>query len=383
MRGWCDRKVDISTLRRLSVLVFVVFVFSVLACLLSQTNSALAVPQNQHGVWDGTSNSYNYNHPQQYKNPDDVYDPPGDVDPPNEEASSYSDGCDRCHDMMGGETFALPHGRYSTATNRCRDCHAVHRASGSFVLTRANDEYTACEYCHGSGAGSGRKIQMADPGVSNGHHLGYTGYAPDTDQATPYSVVGFTCHDCHSVHANRKRMVKSILQHSPGQSDSYSPKAPPHKGALLLGRPNHENTSDHAFCAQDVDLSDWCSACHEGNGGINNGGGVKDHKTVMTVYDNITDSWDTGYSHDCQTNGMALNGLKYLTCDTQVADAAYPQVNTTDGINKGPSCHQCHNSDWISEYPHRSDSYVLLKSGASDTALDNVCLDCHKSDALP
>ncbi len=370
MRGWCGVGVDTSTLRRLSVFVFVIFVFSVLACLLVQTDAALAaVPRNQHGVWDDPgqpgSQSYDYNHPQQYANPPD---------------SSSSDGCTRCHDIFPpGEMFAVPHGGYTTATNKCRDCHAVHRASGSFVLTRADDEYTACDYCHGTGSGSGRKVQMADPGVSNGHHLGYTGYAPDTDQATPYYVTGFTCHDCHSVHANRRRMVRTINH----DMEDTGGKTLPHKGALLLGRPNQENTEDHAFCDQSVDLSDWCSACHEGNGGIDNGGGAKDHKTVMTVYDNITDSWDTGYSHDCQTNGMALGGSKYLTCDTTVVDLAYPKVNTTDGVNQGPTCHQCHSAPWISEYPHRSNGYVLLKSGASDTALDNVCLDCHKTDALP
>jgi hypothetical protein len=222
---------------------------------------------------------------------------------------------------------------------------------------------------------------MADAGVSNGHHLGYSGYAPDTDQASPYMVDGFTCHDCHSVHANKNRMIAGIIDVDFEDATAHG-IAPPHIG-LLLGRPNLTNTDDHAFCGEFIDLTDWCSSCHEGNGGIDNGGGVKDHKTPMMVYDNITDSFEEAYSHDSQTDGMSLGGQKYELCDNPVTDPAYPFVDPADGINQGPTCRQCHASNWISEFPHRSDGYALLKTGASDASLDDVCLDCHPSDALP
>jgi len=330
-------------------------------------------PENLNGsVWDDLSTpeseSYNYNHPQQYVSED-----------------VNSDYCTRCHDWTSLEErdkYAFPHGRYTTSSNKCRECHAVHRARGRYMLTRADDEYTACDYCHGSGSGAGKKVEMADEGISNGHHLGYTGIAPDTDYDTPYSVTGFTCHDCHSVHANKKRMIAGIID----VDFLNAPEgiAPPHIG-LLLGRPNHSNTADHNFCGEFVDLTDWCSTCHEGNGGIANGGGSepKDHKDPMVVYDNITESFEEAYSHDCQTEGMTRGGDKYLTCDTTTTDANYPKVDPTDSENQGPTCRQCHASNWISEFPHKSDGYVLLKTGASDTSLDNVCLDCHKADSLP
>ena len=373
MKAQCasyDPKLNISFEKKLTIVFMWAVVSSLIwVFLMAMSGVAVAaVPSNSNGVWDdpGTvpEESFNYNHPQQYANP------PG---------SDTSGWCDRCHDM-GGEMFAVPHGGYTTATNKCRDCHAVHRASGEFVLTRADDEYTACDYCHGTGSGSGRKVQMADPGVSNGHHLGYSGYAPDTDEDTPYLVDGFTCHDCHSVHATDERMVLSI-DHS--MDDIPAGVILPHSGGLLLGRPNPANTEDHAFCGEVVDMTDWCSSCHEGNGAIDNGGGPKDHQTPMVVYDNITDSFEEAYSHDSQTDGMALGGSRYELCDNEVTDPAYPYVDPQDGVNQGPTCNECHASEWISEFPHRSDGYALLKPGASDSSLDDVCLDCHLSDALP
>ncbi len=113
-----------------------------------------------------------------------------------------------------------PHGGYLTTTHRCRECHAVHRAAGKFKLMRANTRFEACDWCHGTGAGSGFNIQMdSDDAYTTEYNTGHTmGFgiqsgkwkAPDDTYPafTPnYWLGGFSCFDCHSPHANPQRIM--------------------------------------------------------------------------------------------------------------------------------------------------------------------------------
>ncbi|MBS3956599.1 MAG: hypothetical protein KGZ40_03580, partial [Clostridiales bacterium] len=58
------------------------------------------------------------------------------------------------------QSFAGPHGGYTTTTNKCQDCHSTHYALGSYMLLRANDRENACTFCHAGGGGSSINIQM-------------------------------------------------------------------------------------------------------------------------------------------------------------------------------------------------------------------------------
>jgi len=122
--------------------------------------------------------------------------------------------------MPGGQG---PHGGYSTGTHKCRECHAVHRASGKFKLTRADSRTEACDWCHGDGAGSGYNIQTDnDDAFTKEYNVGHTmGFgtsdgkykAPDDTYPayTPkYYMGGFSCFDCHSPHGNPQRLVGYI-----------------------------------------------------------------------------------------------------------------------------------------------------------------------------
>ncbi len=113
-----------------------------------------------------------------------------------------------------------PHGGYLTSTHKCRECHAVHRAAGKFKLMRANTRFEACDWCHGTGAGSGFNIQMdSDDAYTTEYNTGHTmGFgiqsgkwkAPDDTYPafTPnYWLGGFSCFDCHSPHANPQRIM--------------------------------------------------------------------------------------------------------------------------------------------------------------------------------
>ena len=68
-----------------------------------------------------------------------------------------------------------PHGGYLTSTHRCRECHAVHRAAGKFKLLRSDTRFEACDWCHGTGAGSGYNIQMDnDDNYTTEYNVGHT-----------------------------------------------------------------------------------------------------------------------------------------------------------------------------------------------------------------
>lgn len=50
--------------------------------------------------------------------------------------------------LLGDGRDKGPHGKYTTTTNKCKICHAVHRAEGAFALLRTDNADDACSYCH-------------------------------------------------------------------------------------------------------------------------------------------------------------------------------------------------------------------------------------------
>ncbi|RJQ54662.1 MAG: hypothetical protein C4521_03965 [Actinobacteria bacterium] len=79
-------------------------------------------------------------------------------------------------------TYANPHGGYDTATNKCKVCHASHRAQGSYFLMRADSENDACSYCHigGSAHSSTTVYDGNEEGMATsvGHTIGAAGVIP-------------------------------------------------------------------------------------------------------------------------------------------------------------------------------------------------------------
>lgn len=89
--------------------------------------------------------------------------------------------CASCHD---GQPNFSPHGGYDTATNKCKVCHAVHRAEGAYYLLRADSQDDACEYCHLGSAHSATIVyDNGGIGSSNGHTIGASSYIPDSTVA--------------------------------------------------------------------------------------------------------------------------------------------------------------------------------------------------------
>jgi hypothetical protein len=98
---------------------------------------------------------------------------------------------------LGGTGGVGPHGGYATNSNKCKVCHAVHRAEGAYYLLRADSEGDACDYCHiGGGAHSDMIVYDLNPAgtdTTNGHTIGASTSVPDSsvDQtAQPVVISG-------------------------------------------------------------------------------------------------------------------------------------------------------------------------------------------------
>ncbi|RJQ54979.1 MAG: hypothetical protein C4521_03775, partial [Actinobacteria bacterium] len=73
-------------------------------------------------------------------------------------ADQDANGAGDYDDTNGATTPAGPHGGYDTTTNKCKVCHAVHRAEGAYYLLRADSQDDACDYCHIGSAHSTRIV---------------------------------------------------------------------------------------------------------------------------------------------------------------------------------------------------------------------------------
>lgn len=228
-----------------------------------------------------------------------------------------------------------PHGGYTTSTNKCKYCHAVHLASGSYMLTRANTVLETCDYCHGDGSGAGTIVVSNFEGHTMSKNTLFFGTAPgytDSDKFVSTPESPFTCMTCHSVHADPERIV--VL-------------ADLDKNYLLLRNPDSTDTS----YGPTNTLSEWCADCHPLMLGSN--------ETTKIVDGNIF------FSHSSSSTAVTT----YV-------------VSAEDGMNFGPSCRQCHSS---SLFPHGQggSGRDMLKDSFDGINLDSVCIDCHPENSLP
>lgn len=79
-----------------------------------------------------------------------------------------------------------PHGGYDTTSNKCKTCHAVHRASGAFKLMRVDNPDDACSYCH---VGSHRHATLQAYSGGAGTIYPVNGHTIDSGKSIPDSSV--------------------------------------------------------------------------------------------------------------------------------------------------------------------------------------------------
>lgn len=61
---------------------------------------------------------------------------------------AYQNQTNQLYDWDSTKRDSGPHGGYDTTSNKCKTCHAVHRATGTFALMRVDTPDEACDYCH-------------------------------------------------------------------------------------------------------------------------------------------------------------------------------------------------------------------------------------------
>lgn len=278
--------------------------------------------------------------------------------------------------LMAGSAFATrydstyatftgsPHGTYSTATNKCAACHAVHNPGGASGGTEANRNTAitasgseallrssignACTYCHVSNNFVIKtvyaELQANYTGANTNAHS-FTGGPGSTMSDTNVS-----CTNCHQVHGAASMMVagdlymqKKILK----TQATVDPDAPAY-AANGVGSVN------------DTNMSRWCSGCHNYYEIDYN-----QNSHIMTVAAG-------DYNNPSATNKQhqAVAWKDSSSCRSCHADGVTNQAAATNGANN---------------YPHYTSGYRFLReatssgvaSAAAGPTNDGQCLICH------
>lgn len=207
--------------------------------------------------------------------------------------------------------LANPHGGYSATSNKCKTCHAVHGATGTYKLLRATSADDACDFCHvGAGAHTDKLVygyasdnpETAPTAINNGHTIGHiyspTSPIPDSTSTASSASGTLVCNRCHSVHGanaisfgDGKRM---ILRNNP-LDDTTTP-------------PVTDTASN--WGSDPLKVVQFCQKCHNANSGSSS------HPYAAA---NNTTAWaDAHLCSDChnaqgQPHAAIQNGYKMLT----------------------------------------------------------------------
>ncbi len=314
-------------------------------------------------------------------------------------------------------SYASPHGGFSSTSNLCKTCHAVHLAgenswrmvkSGNTTETRTqgemstlgkgNSRATECMYCHDatSGATSKKPYELIPLGktVRGEHTLGVS-QIPDSSinagagdwgnlaSRSPSEGAVLQCYQCHSVHGsdtigttnavegnlyNASDAVENwnskILRLDPGGDGSVLAKG---EGGLSVATWQSELDSDGSAVR-----TGFCADCH-----------------------NLNPNWEIDSSDTTRPNnrshpqGPGTDSMMEVYGETMTV-AAHPLERM--------GCRGCHwasvgaDGAGISRFPHQSVGWKLLfdeatmTGGTSDLAgdpqriipgMDVICLSCH------
>lgn len=300
-----------------------------------------------------------------------------------------------------------PHGGYSTTTNYCKSCHAVHDAgadsyrllkNGGALALQAGEGDTnglgtardnECMYCHNaaSGATSYRPYALGMMTTVRGEHTIGATYIPDsrisTDMAGIEPVTGGSdghrlladgrsamlsnrdpknrdaatggvlgCYDCHSVHGANTLAVwagENLLRLDPANDGT---------NVTDDGRTGYANSTDAGTYngvvvnLADMERSNFCADCHNKNASWD-----RDDSRPNAVA--------TASSH---VMGPAADGLSEVYGTTQTVAKNIEKGVTDRG------CRGCHNSNdqgtklflqttnTVSAWPHQSLESKFLKN---------------------
>lgn len=270
--------------------------------------------------------------------------------------STYSNWRDVSSAMPVGET---PHGNYTTTSQKCKVCHAVHNAAPAGERLLRSTTSNACSYCHITN-------NVSDYVVYGGKQTNYSG--SDFQNAHNTGVAGTLnngCSDCHTVHA-----AYDLLTANTGLAgDDLGDK-------LLTGDKvfdefnfNYDELAREPLSTDTYDtaLTKWCTKCHMSGG------------SGAYVY------YANSYYLGINTHVMKSVSTTYTLASgetTQVAWSSSAQCS---------SCHVSQYRDGSHAWPHYTSGARFLVSAdpysavttaavtAGNTKIDGVCLRCHRT----
>jgi hypothetical protein len=278
------------------------------------------------------------------------------------------------------ESGLNPHGNFSSSTNKCRVCHAVHGANAtSWRLLRDTSRATECNACHGEGGLTDIQPYRITTWSIRGEHTIGSDQIPDSVGVTSITG-GLSCGNCHSVHGAN---TLSGIGATSNWDDKILRRDPNGNGQVLAA---------DATGAPDTSVSNgkktgFCADCHNKNSNWSNTG---NDQTVA----------DPGRPNkESHVQGPDGNGLLevYGASSVQVAGwgtAESPQTTTS-------GCRACHagsdagnyTTDSSGRFPHRTPGNKLMfdsysadnqeATGLNDAQrvvsnMDILCGKCHR-----
>ncbi len=301
--------------------------------------------------------------------PDDIYT--GTTGPPSDGIAVWNpeDGAED----YDGSGLDSPHGGFSTSTNRCRVCHAVHLAgAGSWRLLqdgtnvdgedRGMDRASECNFCHGvTGATQKRPYRPKSYTVLGEHTIGST-VIPDSDSNTAVSNGGLSCGNCHTVHgagalntaspalATGTWVTMKILWLDPNQDGSE----------LAAGYDGAASASELASSYSAVKTG-FCADCHNANPNWNTSEDPSAESTRANPRSHVQGPAADG---SLEVYGTTMTVAGWSTIDGN-GDGGSKLQNTVEGCR---ACHKASDKGNSSEgttatasaFPHQTKGAKLL-----------------------
>ncbi len=271
---------------------------------------------------------------------------------------------------------ATPHKGYTSATNKCAVCHAVHKAEPSGQILLRSTAGDSCVYCHvDTVTGTGILTYW----IYNGSR---TAYSTDTTYAPFGGGVGhnISCGSCHAVHGARtiagSRSAKIL------KDWDYAPYGRPNSTFSLAKWGSAANIS--ALGNQNDQVTAWCAGCHPYF--------VESYETTISYY-----SSPTGTTASRTGNTLRQYKSHIMT------DLAGGYGNTASNLAAGTNvswgasvyCRSCHDAGVTdggpgvvsSSFPHYTPNRYRFMGVAPDAGtavsdnttgtVDGLCLKCH------
>lgn len=257
-----------------------------------------------------------------------------------------------------------PHGNFSSGSNRCRVCHAVHIAnSDSWRLLRSKGKADECDVCHGpNGFTAARPYAKKSYMIRGEHTLSNNGVTiPDSTVA---ALPDFGCNNCHSVHGAGTLLTAGQKgQEATTTWDDFILKTDPSGDKVNLGL---DAAANAPTSSPDGVKTGFCADCH--------------NKNPNWSASATSDETGTRTNTTSHIQGPAANGQLDVNGNTTTVG-----WRTAAGNNELPDegCRGCHSANdqgnvqnpidataTLSAFPHQTGSDKLLADSVQNGTVD-------------